>query len=133
MDGCISIIHNNISGDNGQNPTAIVRSRYHLIPPSQINIVGPKKQTEYLIILHHHWHGQAIFRTVSILSPLSCFTFELEQFYWFRWRYLSPEHKMTRTGCINQTERTRRWSRGEARDIAICGSLTAQFNFKNRC
>ena len=26
-----------------------------------------------------------------------------------------------------------RWGRGGARDIAICGSLTAHFNSKNRC
>ena len=36
-------------------------------------------------------------------------------------------------GDINQTERTRRWGRGGERDIAICGSLTAHFNFRNRC
>ena len=36
-------------------------------------------------------------------------------------------------GGINQTERPRRWGRGGARDIAICGSLTAHFNLKNRC
>ena len=40
---------------------------------------------------------------------------------------------MTDTGRIKQTVHTRRWGRGEARDIAICGSLTIHFNFKNRC
>ena len=39
----------------------------------------------------------------------------------------------TAPGRITQTERTRRWGRGGARDIARCGSLTAHFNFKNRC
>ena len=37
-------------------------------------------------------------------------------------------------GGINQTERTRRWGRGRASDIAICGSLTAHYKLKkNRC
>ena len=31
-------------------------------------------------------------------QSLSYFTFELAQFYWFRWCSLSPEHKMTRSG-----------------------------------
>ena len=38
-----------------------------------------------------------------------------------------------RPGGISQTERPRRWGSGGALDIAICGSLTAHFNFKNRC
>ena len=36
-------------------------------------------------------------------------------------------------GCIEQTLETRRYGRGGGRDIAICGSLTTHFIFKNRC
>ena len=36
-------------------------------------------------------------------------------------------------GRIEQTVEMRRWGRGGWRDIAICGSLTAHFNYKNRC
>ena len=36
-------------------------------------------------------------------------------------------------GSIKQRFETRREGRGGGRAIAICGSLTAHFNFKNRC
>ena len=41
---------------------------------------------------------QAIFCTVSMLSPSLASLLSLNNFYWFRWHSLSPEHKMTRTG-----------------------------------
>ena len=51
---CISIIHNNISADNGQNPTAIVRYKQcHLIPPSQINIVPPPQKKKLNIKFYY--------------------------------------------------------------------------------
>ena len=34
---------------------------------------------------------------------------------------------------IEQNVELRRWGRGGGRYIAICGSLTAHFNFKNSC
>ena len=40
---------------------------------------------------------------------------------------------LTTPGSIKQTFETRRYGRGGGGDIAICGLLTAHFNFKNRC
>ena len=39
----------------------------------------------------------------------------------------------TAPGRIKPRVETRREGRGGGRAIAICGSLTAHFNFKNRC
>ena len=40
---------------------------------------------------------------------------------------------LMRPGRIEQTVELRRWGKGRGRGIAICGSLTAHFSFKNRC
>ena len=84
--------------------------------------------SEDMMNKYYHWQLKAIFCTVSMLSPHSCFTFELKIFYCFCWcsnwvmvnklnmpwgwwgisnslsrishdgASLSPEHKLTRTG-----------------------------------
>ena len=51
--------------------------------------------------------AQAVFCAVSILSPSLASPLSLNNFYWFCWRSLSPEHKMTRMGSTLQKLRKR--------------------------